>query len=182
MAIGRREFVVGSLAASIGGRLSAIRAMSSPAAADDVASTPITGVKVGTAVKLDDNQGDTWIAAWAGDDNLYSPSDDTSGFRKACSSNVAFNRIEGSDPLHLTGTTINPMSEYANAGQVGPDGCTWKSTGCMWIDGALYLSVARHLYGDDSGDPEETADGTERKHYQERRSGKKLDAHGAGEL
>ncbi len=153
MAIGRREFVVGSLAASIGGGLSGIRAMSSPAAADDVASTPITGVKVGTAVKLEDNQGDTWIAAWAGDDNLYSPSDDTSGFRKACSSNVAFNRIEGSDPLHLTGTTINPMSEYANAGQVGPDGCTWKSTGCMWIDGALYLSVARHLYGDDSGDP-----------------------------
>src|SRR5258708_35638544 len=110
------------------------------------------GVKGGAPVKLDDNQDDGWIAAWAGDDNLYSPSDDTSGFRKGCNSNVGFNRIEGSDPQHLSGTTINPMSEYGNAGQVGPDGCTWKTTGCIWIDGALYLVVARHLYGDDSGD------------------------------
>ena len=114
MAIGRREFVVGSLAASVGVSFSAIRAMSTPVATDDVSSKPITGVKVGTAIKLGDNQGDTWIAAWAGDDNLYSPSDDTSGFRKGCNSNVAFNRIEGSDPLHLTGTTINPMSEYGS--------------------------------------------------------------------
>ena len=152
MAIGRREFLVGSLAASVAGRLGSMRDLTVLAAADDSPSKPITGVKVGTPVKLDDNQGDTWITAWAGDDNLYSPSDDTSGFHKGCNSNVAFNRIEGSDPLHLTGTTINPMSEYANAGQVGPDGCTWKSTGCMWIDDTLYLSVARHLYGDDSGD------------------------------
>ena len=152
MAIDRREFVVGSLAASVGGRFSAIRAMSTPAVAYDLSSKSITGVKVGTAIKLGNNQGDTWIAAWAGDDNLYSPSDDTSGFRKECNSNIAFNRIEGSDPLHLTGTTINPMSEYGSMAQVGPDGCTWKSAGCMWIDGALYLSVSRHLYGDDSGD------------------------------
>jgi hypothetical protein len=126
--------------------------MAAPALADDLPSQPIASVKVGTPVKLEDNQGDTWIAAWAGDDNLYSPSDDTSGFRKGCNSNVAFNRIEGSDPLHLTGTTINPMSEYGAGGQIGPDGCNWKSTGCMWIDGALYLCVSRHLYGDDSGD------------------------------
>src|ERR1700694_1083325 len=112
MAIGRREFVVGSLAASVAGRFGAIRNLSVLAAADDGPSKPITGVKVGTPVKLDDNQGDTWIAAWAGDGNLYSPSDDTSGFRKGCNSNVAFNRIDGNDPLHLTGTTINPMSEY----------------------------------------------------------------------
>ena len=63
MAIGRREFVVGSLAASVGRRFSAIRAMSTPAATEDVSSKPITGVKVGTAIKLGDNQGDTWITA-----------------------------------------------------------------------------------------------------------------------
>ena len=151
MVITRREFVVGTLAACMAGK-SRATTMAAPALADDLPSQPIASVKVGTPVKLEDNQGDTWIAAWAGDDNLYSPSDDTSGFRKGCNSNVAFNRIEGSDPLHLTGTTINPMSEYGAGGQIGPDGCNWKSTGCMWIDGALYLCVSRHLYGDDSGD------------------------------
>src|SRR6476661_2353279 len=98
MAIGRREFLVGSLAASVAGRLGSMRDLPVLAAADDSPSKPITGVKVGTPVKLDNNQGDTWITAWAGDDNLYSPSDDTSGFRKGCNSNVAFNRLEGSDP------------------------------------------------------------------------------------
>ena len=151
MPITRRDFVVGSLATSVAGKISATH-LTSPMLANDLSSQPITGVKVGLPVKLEDNQGDTWIAAWAADDNLYSPSDDCSGFRKACNSNVAFNRIEGSDPLHLTGTTINPILEYGVASQAGPDGCNWKSTGCMWIDGALYLCVSRHLYGDDSGD------------------------------
>src|ERR1022692_641212 len=150
MPITRRDFVVGSLATSVAGKISATH-LTSPMLANDLSSQPITGVKVGLPVKLEDNQGDTWIAAWAADDNLYSPSDDCSGFRKACNSNVAFNRIEGSDPLHLTGTTINPMSEYGAGGQIGPDGCNWKSTGCMWIDGALYLCVSPQLYGATTG-------------------------------
>ena len=150
--IGRREFLVGSLAAIVAGEIRASNAMASPSLASGAMSKAITRVKVGTPVKLADNLGDTWIAAWAGDDNLYSPSDDTLGFRKGCNSNVAFNRIEGSDPQHLTGTTINPMAEYGVGGEKGPDGCTWKSTGCMWIDGALYLVVSRHLYGEESGD------------------------------
>jgi hypothetical protein len=36
----------------------------------------------------------------------------------------------------------------------GPDGCTWKSSGCTFIDDALYLVVARHKYGETSGDPQ----------------------------
>ncbi|MCL2660630.1 MAG: hypothetical protein FWD64_08955, partial [Acidobacteriaceae bacterium] len=102
--------------------------------------------------RYEESRGDTWIAAWAEDDNLYSPSNDTTGFRKACHTNVAFNRLEGSDPLHLSGTTVNTMEDYGKAGQTRPDAATWKSTGCMWIDGALYLVVSRHIYGDDSGD------------------------------
>ena len=151
--IGRREFIVGSLAATTMGGVFAADAPASSALGEDAPSKPIASVKVGSPVKFADNQGDTWIAAWAGDDNLYSPSNDTSGFRKGCNSNVAFNRLEGSDPLHLAGTTVNPMAEYGAEGERGPDGCTWKSTGCIWIDGALYLVVSRHLYGEESGDP-----------------------------
>lgn len=114
---------------------------------------PISAVKPGAPVRLTNCTGDTWVAAWADDGNLYTPSNDTSGFDKACQSNLAFNRLEGNDPQHLTGTTVNAMSDYGKWTELGPDGCSWKSSGCIWIDGALYWVVARHLYGEDSADP-----------------------------
>ena len=107
-------------------------------------SKPIHAVKVGKAAPLPDNGGDTWVAAWADDDNLYSPSDDTGGFHKAANANIAFNRITGNDPLHLSGSTVNPMVDYGKGGERGPDGCTWKSSGCTCLDGVLYWVVARH--------------------------------------
>jgi hypothetical protein len=152
MAIRRRNFLIASLASTVAGRTGVFGAMLSQAHLDGASSRPITAVKVGTPVRFPDNQGDTWVAAWAGDDNLYSPSNDTSGFQKGCNANVAFNRIKGSDALHLEGTTINGMADYGLESQRGPDACTWKSSGCIWIDGAVYLVVARHLYGEDSGD------------------------------
>jgi hypothetical protein len=148
----RREFLLGSLAACASQQIGAAASVNSPAA-DDTQSPPVTGVTVGTPVKFAGNSGDTWIAAWADDDNLYSPSDDSSGFQAGRGSNVAFNRLSGADPLRLTGATVNSMADYGAEGQEGPDGCTWKSTGCLWIDGALYLSVGRHLYGEQSADP-----------------------------
>src|ERR1035441_8767438 len=72
-------------------------------------SLRLRAVKVGKAAPLPDNGGDTWVAAWADDDNLYSPSNDTGGFHKAANANIAFNRITGNDPLHLSGSTVNPM-------------------------------------------------------------------------
>ena len=54
----------------------------------------------------------------------------------------------------LSGVTVNPMSDYGKASQKGPDGCTWKSSGCFCLDGTLYWAVARHKYGEDSGDPQ----------------------------
>jgi hypothetical protein len=153
MKIHRREFLAGSIAASVAASVQGrIRAASWPEAIGE-SSRPLTAIKVGEATKLPNNSGDTWIAAWAGDDNLYSPSNDTSGFAKSCNANVAFNRIAGSDPLRLSGTTVNPMTDYGKGGQRGRDGCTWKSMGCIWVDGALYLAVSRHLYGEDSADP-----------------------------
>ena len=41
----------------------------------------------------------------------------------------------------------------AREAERGPDGCTWKSSGCTSLDGVLYWVVARHKYGEDSGDP-----------------------------
>lgn len=153
MAIRRRDFVLGSLAASLASTTGVSRATLSSMLSNHPSSQPMTGVHVGQAVRLSDNSGDTWIPAWAGNGNLYSPSNDTTGFHKACKSNIAFNLLEGSHPFKLRGTTINPMHEYGQESQLGPDRCTWKSSGCMLLDGALYWVVARHLYGDDSGDP-----------------------------
>jgi len=116
-------------------------------------SRSLRSIKVGQPVPLPDNGGDTWVAAWADDDNLYLPSDDTQGFHHAASANIAFNRITGSDPLKLSGTTVNPMTDYGKGAEEGPDGCTWKSSGCTALDGVLYWVVARHRYGEKSGDP-----------------------------
>ncbi len=92
------------------------------------------------------------MAAWAKDGSLYSPSDDSEGFHKVGSANIVFNRIDGEDPLKLSGVTINLMKDYGTAGQRGPDHCTWKSSGCYFVDGVLYWVVARHKYGEESGD------------------------------
>jgi hypothetical protein len=134
-----------------------------------------------------DNFGDTWISAWADDDNLYAPSNDTLGFgipefftpqqvklfqsdfssflkqltadqRKQFQfGTIAVNRVEGSDPLKLRGVTVNRMQDFVaqdgfqamlqgQAPKPAADGRTWKSSGCAFIDGALYWVIARHKY------------------------------------
>jgi hypothetical protein len=110
-------------------------------------------IRVETPIPLADNSGDTWVAAWAADGAVYSPSDDTSGFHGATNSNIAFNKVTGDDVRKLGGVTVNPMKDYGKGGQKGPDGCTWKSSGCCCLDGTIYWVVARHKYGEDSGDP-----------------------------
>ena len=97
--------------------------------------------------RYDNSFGDTWINAWAGDGNIYSVADDTSGFDNACDSNLAFNRLEGDDPYNLKCTTINPMNEYGMAGELWGDGCCWKADGMTCVDGVMYVGVSRHRYG-----------------------------------
>ena len=78
---------------------------------------------------------------------------------------MAFNRLFGPDPQALDGQTVNWMRDFtaqdrvrieANAEgrpvRVGADLATWKTRGCTYIDGALYLAIARHTYGELSGD------------------------------
>ena len=113
----------------------------------------IRSIVVGQPTPLADNRGDTWVSAWARDGAIYTPSDDTEGFRRIGSCNLAFNRVDGEEPLKLSGVTINPMGDYGAGGQEGTDLCTWKSSGCYAVDGVLYWVVARHKYGEKSGDP-----------------------------
>ena len=81
----------------------------------------------------------------------------------AADTHIGFNRIIGSDPLKLTGANINVFRDFNSQDrgkqlpsapdpfEVGPDGRTWKSSGCSFIDGALYLGISRHDYGDPFG-------------------------------
>ena len=152
----------------------------------------IRGVRVGLPATVPNNYGDTWVAAWAGDDNLYAPSNDSLGFGIPAFFNrtqvklfqsdfqkfakqltgdqrkqfqfdtIAFNRIEGSEPMNLRGVTINRMDDFVRQDGIQSmlegqpekstvDGRTWKSSGCAFIDGALYWVVARHKYPGTSG-------------------------------
>ena len=162
-------------------------------------SRTINAVRVGLPTTVPNNFGDTWNAAWADDDNLYTPSDDTLGFdipdflsnkeqlklfqsdgasffkkltadqRKRFEDQfgpIAFNRVEGIDPLNLHGVTVNGVHDFAmqdglqsssDAMLVGqqprtpaPDGRSWKSSGCACIDGTLYWVIARHKYPESS--------------------------------
>src|SRR6516165_4337738 len=121
--------------------------------AGPVIAAEIRSAEVGKPIAVADNSGDTWVAAWAENGAVYTPSNDTEGFRRVGWGNVAFNRIDGDDPLKLSGVTINPMSDYGAANEAGVDGCTWKSSGCYAVAGVLYWVVARHKYGETSGDP-----------------------------
>jgi hypothetical protein len=159
----------------------------------------IQGIRVQSPITIAHNLGDTWVAAWGDDDNLYSPSNDTSGFHgidldtfltpeeqkqragnpaafkftadekkqiaNRRTSKIAFNCLKGSDPTLLDGETTNWMPDYKMQDHVterlwptgvkqweGADGRTWKSSGCASIDGVLYWVIARHQYGEISGD------------------------------
>jgi hypothetical protein len=116
-------------------------------------SITIADVKLGECRLYQNCVGDTWDPAWAADDNLYFPGNDGSGWDSSCSSNVFFSRAVGDNYLSLNGQTINGMSEYDGWAKQGPDGRTWKSSGCISMDGILYFAVARHTYGTKSGDP-----------------------------
>jgi hypothetical protein len=113
---------------------------------------PIGSVRVEAPISVPDNHGDTWVGAWAADGNVYSPSNDTKGFGNQRPSNIGFNRLTG-DPGKIQGLSINMMSDYGKLAQNGPDGCSWKSSGCYALDGVIYWVVARHKYGEKNGDP-----------------------------
>lgn len=116
-------------------------------------SKQITDIKLGKSRPYANSLGDTWDPTWADDGDLYFPGNDGSGWDQGCSGNVFLNRASGDDYFNLDGQTLNGMDDYGRWSEEGPDGCTWKSSGCVSVDGILYLAVARHQYGTKSGDP-----------------------------
>jgi hypothetical protein len=100
------------------------------------------------------SDGDTWMPAWTEDGTVFSPGNDNHGFGGGQNSNINFNRIDGTDPEKLTGETVNPMADYGGDTEHKPDNdnCTWKSSGCLALDGTLYWAIARHEYGEAGGD------------------------------
>lgn len=109
----------------------------------------IRSARLGTPIRLAGGGGDTWIAAWADDDNLYVTSDDTGGFNNACgksASNLAVNRVTGIMPPQLRGETVNCMKEYGRGSETKQeDGGMWKACGITCVDGVLYMGVSRQL-------------------------------------
>ena len=79
---------------------------------------------------------------------------------------IAFNRIDGTDPLSMDGVTVNWMHEYSQQDRgirevvdhfgkkmkVAADARTWKSSGCTFVDRSIYWVIARQQYGEISGD------------------------------
>jgi hypothetical protein len=118
-------------------------------------SRPITDTRLGKPHLYMDCTADTFDPFWSADGSLYFLGNDGSGWHNRCSNNLFFNRVTGDDPLnlHRQGETINCMAEYGGWAQKGPDGCTWKSSGTIEVDGSLYLVVGRHRYGTDGSDP-----------------------------
>jgi hypothetical protein len=145
----RRDFLVATVG-SMGVGLATASIGVSPSAFElrneTKRSTRILTARLGHAVRLPNCSGDTWTATWADDDNLYSTSDDTSGFNKACNSNLAVNQISGDTPPELRGLTINCMAEFGTgSATLAEDGGMWKACGLTCVDGILYMSVSRQL-------------------------------------
>ena len=146
----RRQFLqrgsAGMLGWAVAGELiAASAAASAPQQAEK--NKRIQEAKIGQAMRIPNCSGDVWTTTWADDDNLYSVSDDTTGFNKACNSNLAVQRISGGPPPGIIGVTVNPMKEFGKAGeQSSQDGASWKASGLICVNGVLYLAVSRHRY------------------------------------
>ena len=135
----RREFLQAGCLGALALNLGAMTAF------PDSSELPIISARLGEPTPYEDSFGDVWSTTWADDDDLYSVSDDTRGFKNACDSNLAINRISGEMPPDLEGTTINPMSEYGPMVGISPlDGGNWKGGGITCVGGVLYLAVCRN--------------------------------------
>jgi hypothetical protein len=98
-------------------------------AAQAAESSRIVDVALGKPIVYANSNGDVWQATWADDGELYSCSDDTSGFNNACNSNFAYHKISGDDPARLVGATVNPMRDYGKAAAEGKDRCNCRNSG-----------------------------------------------------
>ena len=135
----------------------------------------IQSIKVTDVLPSHFSGGDTWNMAWSREGDLYTPVNDGGGFPDFDTEIFKGNRhvLMARIPQdnrgfpYIYGENINMMDEYDIPAKItgnfnddvavdrvrrGADGCTWKTSGCKMIDGALYLVAARHRYGQDCPD------------------------------
>jgi len=150
ISLSRREFVRSAgLLAAVGPFFSDFPIMGAQGATGAITEVSLD---LNCIKKWDDSNGDTWDPFWADDGALYSFNCDGRGFGVK-PQNLAFNAFSGNELVSITGSQVNPMSEYGPSGQRGPDIATWKVCGQECIDGVFYAFVARNVYGDQSHDP-----------------------------
>ena len=135
----------------------------------------IQSIKVTEVVPSPCSGGDTWNMAWSREGDLYTPVNDGGGFYNFDTGVYEGNRhvLMAKIPPdycgvpYVYGRNVNMMDEYDIPAKLsgnfhddvaldrvrrGPDGCTWKTSGCKMIDGTLYLVAARHRYGQECPD------------------------------
>jgi hypothetical protein len=101
--------------------------------------------------QITNSVGDEWAPTWADDGNLYTGNDDGSSFGGIPSRSVAFGKLSGDDPFHLTGSTLSDMPGYGENG-LGPDRANWKTMNSYCVNGVLFMLVTRCQYPEQSGD------------------------------
>lgn len=116
-----------------------------PVTASASASRP-DGAQLYPPTTDSNSDGNVWSSTWAENGDLYSISDDTSGWNSTCDANFAIEEETGNDPLHLTGRIVNCMTAYGFAGQSAPNQYNWKAESIISIGGTLYASIGNMIY------------------------------------
>ena len=110
----------------------------SPLGRAQVGSRPIVDVRFdGPYRQVLPSLGDEWAPTWGRNDVLYTGNDDGSSFGGMPDNPIAFGKLEGNDPYALRGTTINPMDDFTDRRQPGPDGAGWKTLNTWRSQGVL---------------------------------------------
>jgi hypothetical protein len=102
--------------------------------------------------QISNSHGDEWAPTWADDDNLYTGNDDGTSFGGIAERSLAFGKLSGNDPFHLTGKTVSDMGGYGSFA-ASPDHANWKAMNSYCVDGVLYMFVTRCLYPQQARDP-----------------------------
>src|SRR5688572_4732748 len=90
------------------------------------ASRPIVDVRFDAPYRqIASSYGDEWAPTWGRDDVLYTGNNDGSSFGGVPSNTITFGKLEGTDPYHLKGMTINGMAAFREPVQPGPEGARW---------------------------------------------------------
>ncbi|TAN31602.1 hypothetical protein EPN29_13185 [bacterium] len=156
--LARRVLAVGVGAATISSMFAVAVLGARPVMAVAPAHQSVTSANWSQGYEYSPAGGDSWFTTWADDGNLYSTSDDTTGWG-TCSSNVAISKEVGSDPLNLTGSDVNCMAGWGGVGdaQGHGDNGSWKTSGITSIGGTLYLWITRDIYNDPNNGHRETS-------------------------